>query len=72
MTATPMTRSHTFHLIPKAETALTAAAEITGLSRNEVVNRALQAYAFLEEQHASGHELLTRQGDDVQKFWWHS
>jgi predicted transcriptional regulator len=72
VTATPMSRARTFHLVPKADAALDRAAEITGHSRTDVVNRALQAYLFLVEQRQAGADLLVRNGDVVEKFGWDS
>ena len=52
----------TVTLIPKASAALAA---VTGPARTktDAVNRALQAYAFLEEQAAAGAVVLIRQPD---------
>jgi hypothetical protein len=47
-------------LIPKAWTALEETAERLGLSKTDVANRALQAYAFLEEEMAAGAEVVLR------------
>jgi hypothetical protein len=52
----------TVTLIPKAAAAL-AAVSGTGRTRTDAVNRALQAYAFLEEQVAAGGEVLVRLPD---------
>lgn len=54
-------------LIPRAQEALDATAERTGLSKTDVINRALQAYAFLEEQHADGAKILVRRGDSTEE-----
>lgn len=67
---TPMGRSVAFKLIPLAETALDKAVTLTGHSRTDVINRALQAYAFLEEQRAAGNELLVRSDDVTERFGW--
>ena len=56
-------RKVTVNLIPKAWAAAGDAAERLGLTRTDVINRALQAYAFLEEQIAAGAEVLVRQPD---------
>jgi hypothetical protein len=53
----------TVNLIPKAWTAAAESAERLGLSRTDVINRALQAYAFLEEQITGGATILVRAAD---------
>jgi len=53
----------TVNLIPKAWTAAAEAAKRLGLSRTDVINRALQAYGFLEEQIAAGAVVLIRAAD---------
>ncbi len=62
---TRMSRPRTFQLIPKADAALDKAVEITGHSRTDVVNRALQLYAYLMEEQAAGAELCLRNGDRI-------
>ena len=58
----------TVNLIPKAWDAVNATAALLGLSRTDVINRALQAYAFFEQTAAGGSEVLIRSGDgDVQQ-----
>lgn len=52
----------TVALIPKASEAL-AAVTGPGRTKTDAVNRALQAYAFLEEQAAGGAAVLIRQRD---------
>lgn len=47
-------------LIPRAQDALDQTAKRMGLTRTDVVNRALQAYAFLEEQMTAGATILIR------------
>jgi uncharacterized protein (DUF1778 family) len=39
----------TVNLIPKASQALERAASLTGDSKTDVINRALQVYAFVEQ-----------------------
>lgn len=51
---------HTFYLTERAERALELAAHITGLSKVDTVNRALQAYAYLEQEKSRGGEILVR------------
>jgi hypothetical protein len=53
----------TVNLIPKAWDAANETAERLGLSRTDVINRALQAYAFLERATADGSEVLVRSRD---------
>ena len=53
----------TVNLIPKAWDAANATATLLGLSRTDVINRALQAYAFFEETRAGGSEVFVRSGD---------
>lgn len=50
----------TINLIPRASAALAEAAQLTGNSKTDTVNRALQAYAFLERTMAGGGEILIR------------
>lgn len=70
MTTSPIARSHCFPLIPLAETALTESAEITGHSRTDVINRAVQMYAFLVKERAAGKDVLIRDGDQVARITW--
>jgi len=53
----------TVNLIPKAWAAAEDTAERLSLTRTDVINRALQAYAFLEEQVTAGATLLVRAPD---------
>ena len=66
MTAAPSDRAGceriTVTLTPKASAALAAACG-PGRGKTDVVNRALQAWAFLEEQAAAGCAVLIRQPD---------
>jgi hypothetical protein len=50
-------------LIPRAQLALDLTAERMGLSKTDVINRALQAYAFLEEEMTTGAKVLVRRGE---------
>jgi hypothetical protein len=50
-------------LIPRTQEALDATTRRTGLSKTDVVNRAVQAYAFLEEQWSAGARILVQHGD---------
>lgn len=59
----------TVNLIPKADEALQATAERLQLSRTDVINRALQAYGYLEETIANGGDVLIRpKGAEVQRL----
>lgn len=62
----------TFELIPKAEEALAAAVGLTGHTRTDTVNRALQLYAFLVEHRAEGNELCMRNGNETASIEWDS
>lgn len=50
----------TVTLIPKAAQAVTTLMSITGLSKTDSINRAVQIYAFLAQQMADGKEVLLR------------
>ena len=51
------------NLIPRADKALQLAAHITGDSKTDTVNRALQVYAYLEHVMSRGSEVLIRERD---------
>lgn len=53
----------TVNLIPKARDAAENTGRRLSLSRTDVINRALQAYDFLEEQIAAGAVVLVRAAD---------
>jgi len=53
----------TVNLIPRAHAAMLLAAQITGDSRTDTVNRALQLYAFAEHVLSQGGEILIRDKD---------
>ena len=53
----------TVALIPAARAAVTAAAGLLGLSETDVINRAVVAYAFLEEELSGGGEVVVRRED---------
>ena len=55
-----MTGAITVALIPQAAEVLDATATLTGLSRTDVINRALQLYAFYEFERVTGAEFLVR------------
>lgn len=47
-------------LVPPAAQAVAELIELTGLSKTDVINRAVQVYNFLEAQKADGSEVLLR------------
>jgi hypothetical protein len=53
----------TVNLIPRAWAAADDTASLLGLSRTDVINRALQAYAWFERATADGGEVLIRSKD---------
>lgn len=50
----------TVNLVPKAVASLQEAAQLGGISRSDVVNRALQAYVFLLREQEDGAQILLR------------
>jgi ribosomal protein L6P/L9E len=50
----------TVTLIPTAVRAVATLIRITGLSKTDVINRAVQVYAFLAQEMADGKEVLLR------------
>lgn len=50
----------TVTLIPKAAEDLQRLQESTGLSKTDIVNRAIRLYEFIEEQLRLGRDVLTR------------
>lgn len=55
----------TVNLIPRASRALEQAGELTGDSKTDTINRALQVYAYLEEVWADGGSVLVKNGENV-------
>jgi hypothetical protein len=53
----------TVALIPKAGGDLQRLQDRTGLSKTDLINRAITLYEFIDEQQSTGHELLVRDGD---------
>ena len=53
----------TVNLIPKAWEAANLGAGMLGMSRTDVINRAVQAYVFLEQTRAAGSEIFVRAPD---------
>lgn len=55
----------TVNLIPRAYTAMVLASEITGDSRTDTINRAVQLYAYVEHVISNGGELLVRENGEL-------
>lgn len=55
----------TVNLIPRASRALEQACQLTGDSKTDTINRALQVYAYLEEVWAKDGAVLVKTGDSV-------
>jgi len=55
----------TVNLIPRASRALEQAGQLTGDSKTDTINRAIQVYAYLEEVWANGGSILVRNGENV-------
>lgn len=55
----------TVNLIPRAAQSLTLAVELTGNSKTDTINRALQVYAYLLRVHREGGSVLVRDKDGV-------
>jgi hypothetical protein len=54
-------------LIPRAQEALDLTVKRMGLSKTDVINRALQAYAFLEEEMTTGATVLVRRDGVIEE-----
>jgi hypothetical protein len=63
----PLTRL-TVNLVPRADKALTLATELTQDSRTDVVNRAIQLYAYVEHVMSRGGEFLVREDGKTSKI----
>jgi hypothetical protein len=59
-TTTTETERITVALVPKASADLQYLLEKTGLSKTDLVNRALSLYKFVEESTAGGQEVIVR------------
>jgi len=57
----------TVNLTQKSWDAANETAALLGLSRTDVINRALQAYAWLEQQAADGAEVLVQQDGETDR-----
>jgi hypothetical protein len=53
----------TVNLIPRSSRALEIATELTGDTKTDTINRALQIYAFLQQAAAQGASLYVRSSD---------
>jgi hypothetical protein len=62
--SSPLTRL-TVNLIPRAEKAMLLAAELSGLSKTDTVNRALQIYAYLEYVTSKRGSVYIRESEDA-------
>ncbi|NJP52885.1 hypothetical protein HCJ93_23160 [Streptomyces sp. SBST2-5] len=47
-------------LVPPAVDAISKLVDATGLTKTDVINRAVQIYAFLEERMAKGNDVMLR------------
>lgn len=57
------------NLTKRSSEALLLASVLTGLNRTDVINRALQAYAYLEDMMSGGGKVLVQPaGEDVQQL----
>jgi hypothetical protein len=56
----------TVNLIARASRALQRVVEITGDSKTDALNRAIQVYAYLEEVEANGGDILVREAKDTE------
>jgi len=54
----------TVNLAPRAARALEKAVRVTGDTKTDTINRALQVYAYLEEVWNNGGEVLVRKSPD--------
>ncbi|MFG1640488.1 hypothetical protein ACGFMK_09385 [Amycolatopsis sp. NPDC049252] len=57
----------TVNLVPRASRALDQAVELTGDSKTDTINRALQVYAVLEEAVSKGGEVVIRHSSGEQE-----
>lgn len=59
----PANERYSVTLVPPAVEAIGQLTEATGLSKTDVINRAVQVYAFIEERIREGSDLLLRKED---------
>lgn len=59
----------TVNLVPRAVRALDEAVTSEGYSKTDIINRAIQLYAFVVKKMAEGHELcLIDQGGEIHRL----
>ncbi|MFE2392233.1 hypothetical protein ACFXC0_26255 [Streptomyces althioticus] len=56
----PANERYSVTLVPPAVEAINKLVEATGLTKTDVINRAVQIYAFLEERMGEGNEVVLR------------
>ncbi|MFF9129262.1 MULTISPECIES: hypothetical protein [unclassified Streptomyces] len=56
----PANERYSVTLVPPAVEAISKLVEATGLTKTDVINRAVQVYAFLEERMKEGDDVLLR------------
>lgn len=63
----------TVNLVPRTAKALQLAVDITGDTKTDTINRAIQMYAFMEETVRQGGTILVRDkpDGDVQVIRWY-
>jgi hypothetical protein len=54
----------TVNLVARASRALQRVSDLTGDSKTDSINRALQVYAYLEEVNANGGDIYVRESKD--------
>jgi hypothetical protein len=59
----PVSERYSVTFVPPAVKAINELAQATGLSKTDVINRAVQVYAVLEEARLRGDQLLLRDPD---------
>ncbi|MER6915001.1 hypothetical protein ABT354_25270 [Streptomyces sp. NPDC000594] len=59
----PSSERYSVTLVPPAVKAITEVMDGTGLSKADVINRAVQVYAYLEARKADGMDVLLRNAD---------
>lgn len=59
----PAGERYSVTLVPPAVQAIAELTESTGLSKADVINRAVQIYAYLDAQTRTGADLLLREPD---------
>lgn len=57
-------------LIPKARFALRRVMNLLGLSRVDVMNRAVQLYDLIEHERANGGQVYIKHGDEFVPLDW--